>query len=109
MPVPSAIGAGGGSRMPGPGPGGLRSAYRDPEDLRRAQLQTEYGRLSGAERAEQDVWATRKADEFAPCPYNYAWVRAAGYPGVSLLPPLSISLFAVSCIHSSWRLPGGGI
>lgn len=57
--------------------------YRNPEDLRRAQLQTTYKTLTPAERAEQDAWAKRKADEFAPCPFNFAWERDDYYPGVS--------------------------
>ncbi|KAK7749402.1 hypothetical protein SLS62_008146 [Diatrype stigma] len=59
----------------------LRSAYRDPEDLRRALLQTKYGTLAPAERAGQDAWATRKADQFAPCPFNFSWERDGDYPG----------------------------
>ncbi|KAI1489309.1 hypothetical protein F5X96DRAFT_684126 [Biscogniauxia mediterranea] len=59
----------------------LRSVYNDPEDLRRASLQSSYATLTPAERASQDAWATRKASEFAPCPYDFAWVRHGMLPG----------------------------
>ncbi|KAI1632066.1 hypothetical protein F4809DRAFT_656991 [Biscogniauxia mediterranea] len=58
-----------------------RSVYSDPEDLRRASLQSSYATLTPAERASQDAWATRKASEFAPCPYDFAWVRHGVLPG----------------------------
>lgn len=74
--VPGVGGGGGGGSL-------VRTVYRDPEDRRRAQLQTAYGTLAPAERAGQDAWATRKADEFAPCPFNFSWERDGHYPGVS--------------------------
>ncbi|KAI5924260.1 hypothetical protein F4810DRAFT_709597 [Camillea tinctor] len=62
-------------------PSGLRSVYSDPEDLRRASMQSSYATLAPAERASQDEWATRKASEFAPCPYDFAWKRHHSKPG----------------------------
>ncbi|KAI1337525.1 hypothetical protein F5Y15DRAFT_417992 [Xylariaceae sp. FL0016] len=59
----------------------LRSVYQDPEDLRRAQLQSTYSTLTPAQRAEQDVWAKGKADKFAPCPMGYAWERHPSHAG----------------------------
>ncbi|KAI0598006.1 hypothetical protein F4775DRAFT_592759 [Biscogniauxia sp. FL1348] len=59
----------------------LRSVYNDPEDVRRASLQSSYATLTPVERASQDAWATRKASEFAPCPYDFAWVRHGLMPG----------------------------
>lgn len=68
--------------LPSSNGGGLRSVYRAPEDLRRAALQSAYKTLAPAERVAQDAWATRKADEFAPCPFNFPWERAStGHAG----------------------------
>lgn len=78
IPPSSTIPAGAGAGGPT-----LKSVYRNPEDLRRAQMQTTYNTLTPAERADQDAWATHKADEFAPCPFNFAWERDDHYPGVS--------------------------
>ena len=87
-PGPAAPGAVSASKVGGKSSAGgssvaIKSAYRDPEDLRRAQRQTEYSQLSEAEQAEQDVWAKQKADEFAPCPYGFLWEREPVHPGVS--------------------------
>ncbi|EMR64870.1 hypothetical protein UCREL1_8162 [Eutypa lata UCREL1] len=76
IPPSSTIPAGAGAGGPT-----LKSVYRNPEDLRRAQMQTTYNTLTPAERADQDAWATHKADEFAPCPFNFAWERDDHYPG----------------------------
>ncbi|RYO84636.1 hypothetical protein DL766_005644 [Monosporascus sp. MC13-8B] len=70
--------------VPSAPPGGnpsIVSAYRDVEDRRRAVLQTAYATLAPGERAAQDAWATRKADELAPCPYNFPWLRDDECPG----------------------------
>lgn len=56
-------------------PPALTSVYVDPEDVRRATMQTQYATLSGVERAAQDKWAMKKADDFAPCPAGFPWHR----------------------------------
>ncbi|RYP54156.1 hypothetical protein DL770_010967 [Monosporascus sp. CRB-9-2] len=69
---------------PSAAPGGnpsFRSVYRDAEDRRRAALQTAYATLAPGERAAQDAWAAHKADEFAPCPYSFPWLRDGQCPG----------------------------
>ncbi|KAI1498499.1 hypothetical protein F5X99DRAFT_431721 [Biscogniauxia marginata] len=71
LPPPSAL----------PAASTLRSAYNDLEDVRRASLQSSYATLAPRERAEQDIWAKRKATEFAPCPFNFPWDRHETRPG----------------------------
>ena len=86
--VRDSVAGGGGSRAGGgASTAPLKSVYKNPKDLERAQKQTEYELLSKEEKAEQDVWAKAKADEFAPCPYGRVWVRHEYCPGVSFLPP----------------------
>ncbi|RYP59806.1 hypothetical protein DL769_008388 [Monosporascus sp. CRB-8-3] len=57
----------------GLGAHGARQRQRcaDCHPLRRAEPQ----------RAAQDAWATRKADEFASCPYGFPWLRDDKRPG----------------------------
>ncbi|KAK8038221.1 hypothetical protein PG994_014988 [Apiospora phragmitis] len=53
----------------------LPSRWTSEVDIKAATRQVNYAKLGEEERRLQDKWAKKKADEFAPCPANYAWMR----------------------------------
>jgi hypothetical protein len=59
----------------------LESVYQSQDDLHYARLQTIYKTLTPAQRQAQDKWAKKKASEFAPCPFNFPWVRDEEHSG----------------------------
>ncbi|KAK6834713.1 hypothetical protein PG987_009407 [Apiospora arundinis] len=75
----------------------IASKWTSTADIEAATRQVNYEMLGAEERRMQDKWAKKKADEFAPCPMNFAWMRhetlsdlmlAQGEPGLySTVPP----------------------
>ncbi|KAK8111158.1 uncharacterized protein PG998_007615 [Apiospora kogelbergensis] len=53
----------------------IASKWTSAADIEAATRQANYATLGAEERRRQDRWAKRKADEFAPCPANFAWTR----------------------------------
>ncbi|KAK8002720.1 P-loop containing nucleoside triphosphate hydrolase protein [Apiospora arundinis] len=69
----------------------IASKWTSTADIEAATRQVNYEMLGAEERRMQDKWAKKKADEFAPCPMNFAWMRhetlsdlmlAQGEPGL---------------------------
>ncbi|KAK6209217.1 hypothetical protein LQW54_006537 [Pestalotiopsis sp. IQ-011] len=74
------------SMIPRPGGGALASTWTSPDDLKHAERQLDYARLSRAQKDEQDKWAASKGAELAPCPANWNWLRHGLHP-ISMGPP----------------------
>lgn len=58
----------------------LASTWTSPDDLKHAERQLDYARLSRAQKDEQDKWAAAKGTELAPCPNNWGWLRYHLHP-----------------------------
>ncbi|KAI0138393.1 hypothetical protein BJ166DRAFT_598630 [Pestalotiopsis sp. NC0098] len=76
----SQIPGGGRSMIPRPGGGVLASTWTSSDDLKHAERQLDYARLSRAQKDEQDRWADAKGKELAPCPANWNWLRHGLHP-----------------------------
>lgn len=66
--------------IPRPGGGVLASTWTSSDDLKHAERQLDYARLSRAQKDEQDRWADAKGKELAPCPANWNWLRHGLHP-----------------------------
>ncbi|KAK7966780.1 uncharacterized protein PG986_001057 [Apiospora aurea] len=53
----------------------VASRWTSKADIAAATRQVNYAQLGREEKRVQDKWAKEKADQFAPCPANWPWMR----------------------------------